>query len=184
MTKVLTPLELSKRVEETFSKPKKLNKIFYGSLKEDFVNTSKKLVIECNASPSIMTTKKVQETKKYSEMLSKILPDDEKNEPNFKKSLFNINNIEKKLSSSSSTASSFGFSQSNDAPIMSNQQFFISSDFSECFDDFQSSSSKLPSCSSSSAFRKPKRNQTKLLDDEEEELSGMFDRLSTSESEG
>lgn len=186
MTKVLTPFELSRRVEETFSKPKKLNKIFLGSLKEDFVNTSRKLVIESNASPSMMTSKKIKETQKYSQMLSKILPDDEKSDPSFQRSLFNIHNIEKKSNYPSSSSSfSFGMStDSNNGALMDNKHFFISSDFSECFDDHSQPPRMPSSSSSSSSSRKSRRNQTKLLDDEEEELSGMFDRLSTSESEG
>jgi len=164
MAKVMTPRELSKGARRAFSNPKQLNKIFHISLKEDFIETSQSITKEYHASSDIVTARKARETKEYSKMLSSVLDDEEKQEPKFAQSMFNLSNIDKNLrshGSSSSSSSSF---------IMNNSSFFVSDDFSQCFDD-----------------QRPKQRRSqpkKLLDDEEEELSGMFDRLSTSESEG
>lgn len=163
MAKVMTPRELSKGARRAFSNPKQLNKIFHTSLKEDFIETSQSITKEYHASSDIITARKARETKEYSKMLSCVLDDEEKQEPKFAQSMFNLSNIEKNLKSCSSSSSSSSF-------IMNNSSFFVSDDFSQCFDD-----------------QRPKQRQSqpkKLLDDEEEELSGMFDRLSTSESEG
>lgn len=167
MAKVMTPRELSRGARHAFSNPKQLKKIFHSSLKEDLIETSQSITKEYHASSDIATARKARETKEYSKMLSTVLDDEEKQEPKFTQSMFNLSNIERNLkpcSSASSSSSSF---------IMNNSSFFVSDDFSQCFDEQQTKQQ-----------RKRQSQPKKLLDDEEEELSGMFDRLSTSESEG
>lgn len=164
MAKVITPRDLSKGARLAFSNPKHLNRIFHESLKEDLIKTSKSLDKEFQSSPGVLTAKKAKETREYSKMLTSILDDDEKNEPTFAESLFNLTNIEKKTSQSMPSSSS-GF-------IMNNSQFFVKNDdFSQCFDDHSHS-------------KRQSKHQQVLLDDDDSELSDMFDRLSTSESEG
>lgn len=188
MTKILSPLELSSIAKTKFDKPERLSSIFCRSLSEDAQSASKKLQIEASRSKSVGTMRKVKETKAYIEMLDKVLPQKEKQSSGFQKSLFDLDNLERKSTQSNKRTNSSFFSQS-DSSIMSNPSFFVNDDFSQCFDDNTtqydaSSSYSSSSVSSSRSRRTTRKNSNHLLDDDEQELSGMFDRLSTSESEG